>query len=428
MNGGLWLPLIPSITSIEKSASCPSPPTPYDRWKKGWVSFTTLTSDQRFDADYNLKDPEIFKSEDSSDPSRYFLIECRHAHGTMAIGQTTTGDYNHFAPWNLWGTRPGLQDVWLMVYAIKKNTTSTLYARLIQADGFNNSSTGNQNMNMVFGYLHVTHWGDSGDIFPGLYDVRVLSPWSFPLSLEGLHTPSTRPTTNVGFEIVSVQNDYITVDFYADDPEDASPAQPRFLEVAPSANNHPYLTWYLNDNEPDRTAYEIYKKKNSPNFTLYATVSGNQNYYEDTNEIMLTGPPQANESMVYYRLKAVDSQGKRSTFSNEVNSRIPGSPQEKIASNSTGSDPLSGDYALLANYPNPFNPVTHIRFRLPEDSRVRIQIYNITGEFIVTLTDQAYSAGDHEISFDAKDLSSGIYVYRMETGGYSQVRKMMVLK
>lgn len=151
---------------------------------------------------------------------------------------------------------------------------------------------------------------------------------------------------------------------------------------------------------------------------------------------MLTGPPQANESMVYYRVKAVNSQGKRSTFSNEVNSRIPGSPQEKIASDPISSAHSPVDYALLVNYPNPFNLVTHIRFRLPEDSRVRIQIYNITGEFIVTLTDRAYSAGDHEIPFDATDLPSGIYLYRMwakpsltgEAGGYSQVRKMMLLK
>jgi subtilisin family serine protease len=88
--------------------------------------------------------------------------------------------------------------------------------------------------------------------------------------------------------------------------------------------------------------------------------------------------------------------------------------------------------ALMQNYPNPFNPSTTIRFEIPESSngsnRVRLHIYDITGRVVMTLIDQDLAAGSHNLVFDAGQLASGIYIYRLETGSGSLSRKMTLLK
>jgi hypothetical protein len=89
---------------------------------------------------------------------------------------------------------------------------------------------------------------------------------------------------------------------------------------------------------------------------------------------------------------------------------------------------LPDGFELNQNYPNPFNPSTNIPFTLSEASRVSIDIYNILGQKVETLTDQMYNAGTHSMRWDASGFSSGIYIYRMRTNGNVQTRKMMLLK
>ncbi len=89
---------------------------------------------------------------------------------------------------------------------------------------------------------------------------------------------------------------------------------------------------------------------------------------------------------------------------------------------------ISSGYVLHANFPNPFNPSTSIRFGLPWESKVRLTIYTINGELIATLVNRVLPAGQHTVKFDASKLSSGIYLYRFEAGGVIQTRKMMLLK
>lgn len=83
---------------------------------------------------------------------------------------------------------------------------------------------------------------------------------------------------------------------------------------------------------------------------------------------------------------------------------------------------------LQNNYPNPFNPTTNIRFELPADEHVRLTVYNALGHQVATLVNQQTQAGYHDISFDATQLASGIYVYRLQAGGVVQTRKMTLVK
>jgi hypothetical protein len=94
---------------------------------------------------------------------------------------------------------------------------------------------------------------------------------------------------------------------------------------------------------------------------------------------------------------------------------------------------IPAGYALLQNYPNPFNPETEMRFQLPEAGYVVVKIFNINGEEIRTLVDAPYQAGYHRVRWDGKDkngnaVASGVYLYQLQAGGFSQVRKMSLLR
>jgi hypothetical protein len=85
-------------------------------------------------------------------------------------------------------------------------------------------------------------------------------------------------------------------------------------------------------------------------------------------------------------------------------------------------------FALEGNYPNPFNPTTQIRFTLPMDQSARLSIYNLLGVRVVTLTDRMMSAGRHTVTWDATGMPSGLYFVRLEAGGMSEMKRMILTK
>jgi len=97
----------------------------------------------------------------------------------------------------------------------------------------------------------------------------------------------------------------------------------------------------------------------------------------------------------------------------------------------TGSIP--GEFQLLQNHPNPFNPETTIQFLLPKSSHVDITIYNMLGKVIRLLVSKEYSAGEHTLKWDGRDrggnpVSSGAYLYQINAGAFTQVKKMSLLR
>lgn len=85
-------------------------------------------------------------------------------------------------------------------------------------------------------------------------------------------------------------------------------------------------------------------------------------------------------------------------------------------------------FALEQNYPNPFNPTTTIRFSIPNEQFVSLKIYNIMGHEIAELCGRDYNKGFHNINFNADKFVSGMYFYKIQTPGFSKMKKMMIIK
>jgi len=83
---------------------------------------------------------------------------------------------------------------------------------------------------------------------------------------------------------------------------------------------------------------------------------------------------------------------------------------------------------LSQNYPNPFNPTTNIEFTVPTSGMVRLEIANVLGQQIASLVDQTMSAGRYIVQFNATNLPSGLYFYRLTAGTTVITRKMMLMK
>lgn len=92
------------------------------------------------------------------------------------------------------------------------------------------------------------------------------------------------------------------------------------------------------------------------------------------------------------------------------------------------SSAAPGSYNLYQNYPNPFNPTTKIKFDLPNSGNISLKVYNQLGKEINILSNGFKNAGTYEINFDASDLSSGIYFYKLITEGTSITKKMLLVK
>ncbi|TVR13361.1 MAG: T9SS C-terminal target domain-containing protein [Balneolaceae bacterium] len=86
------------------------------------------------------------------------------------------------------------------------------------------------------------------------------------------------------------------------------------------------------------------------------------------------------------------------------------------------------EVSLKQNYPNPFNPTTQIRYELPQQENVRLTVYDMAGRQVAMLVNQSMNAGAHTVTFDASNLSSGVYVYRLQAGSTVLSRKLTVIK
>ena len=96
--------------------------------------------------------------------------------------------------------------------------------------------------------------------------------------------------------------------------------------------------------------------------------------------------------------------------------------------NPANQDAIPENYYLLQNSPNPFNPETEIAFGLKADGNVELKVFNLLGREVQTLASGYLQAGNYKLSFNATDLSSGIYFYMLKTKDFTSVKKMLLVK
>lgn len=162
--------------------------------------------------------------------------------------------------------------------------------------------------------------------------------------------------------------------------------------------------------ETNNFGFEVERKAQNSSWQKIGFVPGNGNsnspkYYSYIDKNI------SSAGIYYYRLKQYDIDG---TFDySEIIAAEIASPTK---------------FSLKQNFPNPFNPSTTISFALPVKSGVRINIYNQIGQLVEEVLNSVFEAGNHEIKFDAKNLSSGIYFYEIQADNFKSIKKMTLLK
>jgi hypothetical protein len=169
------------------------------------------------------------------------------------------------------------------------------------------------------------------------------------------------------------------------------------------------LSWST-ASETNNSGFDIERSSANGSWTKVGNVSGNGT---TTSPQSYTFADRGLSAGTYsYRLKQIDFNGNFEYFelSNEVNIGVP------------------SNFSLSQNYPNPFNPSTKINFDLPVDGNVSIKIFDMSGKEVMTLVNEARTAGYYSVSFNGASLSSGIYFYTIQSGSFVSTKKMTLIK
>jgi hypothetical protein len=167
--------------------------------------------------------------------------------------------------------------------------------------------------------------------------------------------------------------------------------------------------------------------------------NSDNNFVHGTNEAKINGQWTPMDNVFYSSRTDIFDPGLLGTWSDfwfnltipsgaELNVYYKINPNYSIESVSDKNNIILKDYSLSQNYPNPFNPSTSIRFTIPSDGLVQLKVYDILGKEVATLVNEYKHNGDYEIKFDARNLSSGIYIYKINSGSFNQSKMMVLLK
>lgn len=181
-----------------------------------------------------------------------------------------------------------------------------------------------------------------------------------------------------------------------------------------SVNNRDVILKWRTEEEINNSGFDIerrlYAGQSSGEWSRIGFVPGHGN--KSTPSEYEFRDAKLNTGKYDYRLKQIDFNGNFERF--ELGSQV------------TIGVPLVSD--LSQNYPNPFNPLTKIDYSISADGKVSIIVYDVTGRVVANLVDENKTAGYYSASFDASALSSGVYFYRISAPGFTQVKKMLVVK
>jgi len=221
------------------------------------------------------------------------------------------------------------------------------------------------------------------------------------------------PTTQARIKIEAAGNVFFDIsneDFTIED----NPIPVELTAFFALNTNEGVMLKCVTSTETNNSGFSIQRSRDYENYTDVAFVEGNgtttrPHEYNFIDKISGVG-------IYYYRLKQIDFDGSYE-YSKVVEADVN----------------APSDFVLEQNYPNPFNPSTVIKFSLPVDSKVTIDLYNTLGEKVDRLVNKEFSTGNHSVNFDASDLSNGIYYYTLNAqgnngNGFVSTKKMVLMK
>jgi hypothetical protein len=103
-------------------------------------------------------------------------------------------------------------------------------------------------------------------------------------------------------------------------------------------------------------------------------------------------------------------------------------PYSEVVGVENSNSEIPSKYSLSQNYPNPFNPITNVKFSMLNERDVKLVVYDVQGREVQTLVNEKLSAGIYEVKFDGSMLNSGVYFYKMMTDGFTETKKMLLIK
>ncbi|NLH61155.1 MAG: T9SS type A sorting domain-containing protein [Ignavibacteriales bacterium] len=172
--------------------------------------------------------------------------------------------------------------------------------------------------------------------------------------------------------------------------------------------NDVLLSWST-ATETNNKGFEV-QRRSAGEWTTIAFVDGNNSSASQSNYSYLDADLKS--GTYSYRLKQVDYDGSFTYL--ELKSEVTiGVPDE---------------YSLSQNYPNPFNPSTTIRYSIKTGGEVTLRVYDILGNEVATLVNEVQEPGYYTVNFNGANLSSGVYVYTLESGEFSGVKKLLLMK
>ena len=190
------------------------------------------------------------------------------------------------------------------------------------------------------------------------------------------------------------------------------------------------LYWNLHQS-PNVTQYKVRRGANingTTTWSIIATLGGTTTSYVDNTFDLASS--KYTGSIIMYDVKAYYSPDQ--TLSANESITVYGNNAEvnkAIVGDSILIEmPAIEDFALNSNYPNPFNPTTQISYQLPENSFVNLVVYNVVGQKVAELVNQNQTSGKYTVKFNASNLPSGVYIYKLQAGDFSDVKKMLLTK
>lgn len=217
------------------------------------------------------------------------------------------------------------------------------------------------------------------------------------------------PVSWIPFDIDNQQRDAFLPYKGADEADDAIPVE--LTSFTASVTNNNVTLYWSTATETNNLGFEIERKaEQSSVWTSVDFIKGNGTSTENKSYIFVD--KNVVTGVYNYRLKQNDYDGSY-VYHNLVNVINIIAPSQ---------------FELLQNYPNPFNAVTKILFNLPIAGKTSLNIFNLLGEKVATLINEELNSGYHEYIFNASMLASGVYFYKLESGSYIDIKKMILMK